>query len=631
MSASGSPSTRRLLQALLPLALAGWALGCARDATPPQEPPPRYEDFVTSGRLARADGTSSTGEVFCADETRFGVVLEPGSQVRLSTRLGGAPSLLLSACAEGGEAPADDTGGEDAAPWLTVTVEGERGLSSEMRVELSAEQWSARTLELPAHAGGQVGIRLVAGPRPVMVADLAVRHRVARTAGRSSEHERDGGLWSRLRGTTGKRQPRILLISVDTLRADAVGTLAAPTEQPTATPNLDAFAAEAEIWTPHYAAASWTKPSHASLLTGLPPAVHGAVGIEDPMRPTVKTLAERLSAAGLATAGLVYDCRWLAPDFGFAQGFDTYAVVPWRASQEVRGTANWIGEHLDRGFFYFLHLFTPHSDAHVLPYEGDGTTRREVERLFGVEGYGCRTGRCASTLLTALNEGLAPLPQEEEILRHLYRSGVADVDRALGALFRDLREAGLWDAMTVVVTSDHGEAFFEHGGVLHGTLHQEVVRVPLLIKWPGGARAGTRRETPSSALDLAPTLLEAAGLAADDLPGSPLGRRPDAPIFAGTLDRTVIDGRWKLILPLRDRPEELYDLVADPLERRNLVADPLGHRNLETHLARLRALFEAELARERELREALGAGTGEGAGPTLTPEERERLEALGYL
>lgn len=630
----------------LALTLAPWALGavlgCARHAEPPPEPL-RYEDLIADGRLARSDGATPAGELFCADETRFGVTLEADAEVRLSATLGDQPRLLFSACAAAdgvSEQPPGELKGSTAEAWLTVTVEGDRGLSSETRLDLSSGRWVEGALDLPAHAGGQVGLRLGTGPRPVHVADLAVRHRVPTGAGEPPGRRRSGSgtasggsLWSRLRGRGRRPPPRILLISVDTLRADAVGPPGgsrSPAEGPasTATPHLDAFAAQAETWSPHFAAATWTKPSHASLLTGVSPAVHGAIGIEDAMTPEVETLAERFAAAGLATAAQVYDCGWLAPDFGFSQGFDRYEVVPWRAPQAARTAASWIADHRDEGFFYFLHLFTAHSDTHVLPYESAGTTRRSVERLFGVAGYGCRAGRCASTLLTALNEGLEPLPEEAEILRHLYRGGVSDVDRALGELFQDLRDAGLWDAMTVVVTSDHGEAFFEHGRVLHGTLHQEIVQVPLLVKWPAGKGAGTRREVPSSALDIAPTLLASAGLSIEGLPGTPLDRRPpDAPIFAGTLDRALIEEGWKLVVRLRSGRMELYDLTADPEERHDLAADP---RHAD-RLKRLRRRFEELVEGEGRLRAAIGARAHGTTGPTLTPEERERLEALGYL
>ena len=533
---------------------------------------------MLDGSLSRAagDGRATAGDpatddraaigppsrVACADETRFAVALPAGASIRLPLSLGVEPRLLVSACAAGGPAT------------LTLTVEGTGGLATEARIDLPGGSagppadgegpgdgptggagWSERTLDLTSQSVGRATLQLrvdgTDATGSVYVSDLAVRHllapgEIAASTGGDGERGGDRGAGARLRSLFGGRRQsgrRVLLISIDTLREDAL--------DPSATPNLVAFAREAETWSPHYAAASWTKPSHASLLTGLPPAVHGADSIEGAMIPGARTLAQRFAAAGAHTVGLVRDCEWLDPEYGFDRGFESYRVVPWQASQEVRAAETWLVSHRDQDAFFFLHLFTPHSDTWALPYEAAGLTRAEIEERWGVPDYGCRAGHCASELLKALNAGLAPLPDEGEILSSLYRRGTADVDRALGTLFDDLRQAGLWDDLTVVVTSDHGEAFFEHGEVLHTTVHQEIVRVPLMIKWPGGARAGTRHETATSALDVAPTLLAAAGLPTDGLPEPPLAARPAGrPIFAGTTQRAVVSGPWKAIFDL---------------------------------------------------------------------------------
>jgi arylsulfatase A-like enzyme len=213
------------------------------------------------------------------------------------------------------------------------------------------------------------------------------------------------------------------------------------------------------------------------------------------------------------------------------------------------------------------------------------------------------------------------------VLRFLYQRGVATTDRALGRLFADLDELGLLDDMLVVVTSDHGEAFFEHGQLLHTTVHEEVLRVPLFVHWPGGERAGERRSVPTASIDLAPTLLAAVGLEHEGLPGrdlaalagDPGGRRA---LVAGTTFKAVIARPWKAIFPV-NRPEEpvLYRLDRDPGERHDLAA-----RHPEV-LARLRDLGIAHVVASRELTRP----EGDPARPVLTPEERRRLEALGYL
>ena len=395
-------------------------------------------------------------------------------------------------------------------------------------------------------------------------------------------------------------------------------------------PNLRRLAAEAELFAPHHAGASWTKPSHATLLTGYPLSVHGADGVEASIDPAVPTLAERLRRAGLATGGMVHDCVWLNPKFGFARGFDDYRSVKWGAGQIGRASLNWMAAHRDRPFFFFLHTYDVHSDFYLLPYEGAGSTSAGVEALFGVPQYGCRQGECASGLLAAIAEHrVAALPREPQILRHLYAAGVAEVDAELGRLFADLRDAGLWDDLLLVVTADHGEMMLEHGATLHGTSWEPVLRVPLIVKWPAGmdeGRIGVRTAAPTSSIDVAATLLAVAGVDAADLPGIDLRRpRAERPIFSGSTSWWVVyGGDWKAILPAQDRPPRLYNMAADPGEEVDLA----GERPEE--LERLRRDLAALDAWSASARRRLDAGAGSPQGE-LTNEERERLRALGYL
>ena len=573
-----------------------------------------YEDLVASGRLGAFPGAAPADEATCADETRFASALKPGTEVRLQVELGAAPTLGLAGCLV---APKKE--GTEPAGAIELEIQGTGGLSAHVELPVSTGAWTARTPELEAFAESRaelrIRVRAPAGTR-VLLSDLYLRHRVPPDAG-------TGGAGPA--GSPPPRSPRpaegppVLLISLDTLRADALGE---------STPALTAFAETAETWSPHYAAASWTKPSHASLLTGYPVEVHGAAYEPQAIDPAVPTLAGRFRAAGYRAVGLVYDCEWLDAKWGFDRGFDEYRVMRWGADPAVRATADWISEHREEPFFYFLHLFTPHSDGAVLPYEATGVDRGTVAERFGIPDYGCREGGCASQLLLRLNRGLEPLPGEEQVLRYLYDRGVATTDAALGRLLRDLEEMDLLDRMVVVVTSDHGEAFFEHGKVLHDTMHREVIEVPLLIRWPGGRHAGTVRTTPSSALDLAPTLLAAAGIAAADLPGTPLhDRSRGAPIFSGTRFKAVVAGDAHAIFVPRSRQAELYHLSRDPREQTDLAA---SHPE---EVARLRKLIARHQEESRRLRAKLAGGAGDDAQPetTLSEEERRRLEALGYV
>lgn len=584
------------------------------------EEPVHYEDLVVSGRLAVVAGAEAGGERWCADETRFAVALSGGTEVQIPLVLGKSPHLAVAACRPPDPETAPELASSPAGSppaGLHVAVLGQAGPGSELQLPVADDGWAEGSLDLSGLAGARAILRLrVDGPEAgeVLVSDLWVRHR---------REDRASGDPPRAPNGT-----QILLISVDTLRADALGGAAGPGGAAGAvTPGLAAFAEGAEAFSPHYAAASWTKPSHATLLTGLPTEAHGAILQDQGLSPTAATLAERFSAAGLRTAGLVYDTVWLDPKFGFDRGFDEYRVKPWNADQAVRFTTSWIARHRREPFFYFLHVFTPHSDKEILPYEATGVTRETVAERFALAGYGCRRRHCASRLLLAINAGrVAPLPVEEEVLRFLYARGVETVDRALARLFADLEEQGLLDRMLVVVTSDHGEAFFEHGRLLHSTHHEEILRVPLLVRWPGGERAGEVRTTPTAAIDLAPTLLRGAGLETGGLPGIPLQDPPERgarrrELFAGTVTKAVMVGPWKALFSMTEAPPELYRLDRDPGETRNLAAE---HPQV---LAELRERVSDHVKAAQSLTGARGVSEI----PSLTSEERRRLKALGYV
>ncbi|HSL81935.1 MAG TPA: hypothetical protein VLF66_04115, partial [Thermoanaerobaculia bacterium] len=226
-------------------------------ACEPAGEPVRYEDLVVSGRLAALPGVEAGRERLCADETRFAAALAPGAEVEVSLVLGATPRLGVAAClgdgAAGGPAPEDEAGAGGAAPAarLEVTARGAAGLGSELRLPVSADGWAEGALDLAALAGRGATVRLRArspGGEPILVSGLWLRHL-------TESGERRGG-------PPARGGAQILLVSVDTLRADALDTGTIP--------GLAAFAEGAERFDPHYATASWTKPSHGSLLTGLP-------------------------------------------------------------------------------------------------------------------------------------------------------------------------------------------------------------------------------------------------------------------------------------------------------------------------------------------------------------------------
>ncbi|MEM7481441.1 MAG: sulfatase [Acidobacteriota bacterium] len=567
--------------AVLLSVLVTWT-GCARS-----DEIRREVDWVIGQGLRSSLSGGEPAPFPCADETRFSRRVRAGEElVAEIAPLGRDGRWVLSGCRRG-----ESTGALQLAAWS-----GDSLLLEESLPLAGTEGWWHHEVDLSGYSGKPLRLVLRAdfeGPRRLFLSDFRLQHRLAVPPVSPPE-----------------RSP-VLLISVDTLRHDRAARMA----------SLERLAADGEVFAPHYAAASWTKPSHGALLTGRLAALGPTADPEGVLPAEVETLAERFRAAGYRTAGLVYDCTWLDPKFGFDRGFESYRTVRWRTAPLVREALDWITDHRGEPFFYFLHTFEPHSDHARLPYEGQGVTAATVEERFGVPGYGCRQATCAAGLLEGLERGrIAPLPEEPEILRFLYDAGVAATDEALGHLFDRLRELGLYDAMTIVVTSDHGELLFEHGELTHGKWWEEVVRVPLIIKWPAsGERAGRVNEVPSSAIDLVPTLLAKTGLPGNDLDGVDLQtRRADRPVTTGVQWRTVRVENLKAIFPL-DEPPRLYDLAADPGEANDLAP------GRPEAVDKMRELLEKTRASAQPIPEA------ESERAPLSEEEKARLRALGYL
>lgn len=568
----------------------------------------RYHDLIAAKALTSNLVEIRTEPVLCPDVTRFGVVLRAREELSALVDFGPGARLVLEGCTpEAAEDPSSMPTGT-----LQIEVEGAREsrprkvFSLDMVKEPIAWQAELDLAELSGNAG-RIRLRALLPERTrIHLKEFYLTHEVPVAPRRTAPRQ-------------------VLLISVDTLREDGIAALGG--DDPT--PHLDRFLAQSQLWTPHYASAPWTKPSHASLLTGQDTEVHGIYETTDAMRPGLRSVAERFRDQGFLTAGLVHDCVSLSAKFGFARGFDDYRTEKMYLAKMVRQVSNWIGDHREESFFYFLHSFDVHSDFHQLPYEGPGVTVATVAERFSAGDYGCRGETCASELLMALNQGSMPLIfRETEILKYLYGKGVTFVDEQLGLLFEDLRRAQVFEEMMIILTSDHGEAFVGPGRLTHGSHWEEVLRVPLIIKWPGGRFAGERRSLATSAVDVAATLADAFALDATDLPGtSLLVMEKELPIFSGTYRKIVIADGVKAILPTQKSPI-LFDLRRDPQETENVSSE----RRVE--LRRFRELGLARQRRNRQIIRKLVELRGEipsSRSPGLTPEEIERLRALGYL
>jgi arylsulfatase A-like enzyme len=443
--------------------------------------------------------------------------------------------------------------------------------------------------------------------------------------------------WALLAAACAPPRPSILFLSLDTLRRDAVGVYTPG--QPSSTPNLDAFAARAVRFEHAFVPMPFTLPSHMSLFTGVHPDVHGVWQRRARLSPRLRTLPEILREAGYATLGVVTNA-WMKAEYGFGRGFDHYerlesgSFYAERVNQRALELLDARGDD-SRPVFLFLHYLDPHSDWRVLPYDSPPRFRADLEiddagHEFCVPG----TDRCATHfLLLADRAGVEVPPAVVAQLALLYQRGVRYLDEELGQLFAALDARGFLDSALVVVSSDHGEEFREHGRFGHARTYDETLAVPLLIRFPGDRHAGRVVGDVVQTLDLLPTLADALGLPAPQAAQGrsllPLlaGPGPEVPALSRDKDvRTryaLRTGRYKLIYDPESANPELYDLASDPAETRNLASqDPA---RLEALGRQLEGLVHANAQLARSFPPV------ETAESVLSPEEEEQLQEIGYL
>lgn len=448
-------------------------------------------------------------------------------------------------------------------------------------------------------------------------------------------------------------RPNLIVVLIDTLRADHLGSYGF---SGSVTPQLDRFATESVQFDRCYSSAPWTKPAVATLFTGLDPLVHrvlthkGHLGdpqdyakrakVEtDRLRNEFRTIAEILNEAGYTTAAVVSN-PWLGRDQGFAQGFDNYDDR-WRGNQVdatkvLTRARQWLARRpRDRPFFLYLHFMDVHS-----PYDA---SEADVDAVRNSPGLGPERTLKQSELAPGMLEypkmpdaawARTPAFYELREWRARYAGGVHGLDRKLGGFLDELRSDGVLDASLVVITADHGEELFDHLDWGHGkSLYDHQLHVPLLVRNPQGVGGGRRVDTLVALADVMPTL---AAVGKAPLPAGILGRdlspllRADgedpghAAVFATGVkwrpeEHSLRTRDRKLILDFKSQRTQLFDLVADPLEKvdRSAVAPEevaSWRGRLEQHVSAMRSQ-----ARPIE------------PPAELTVETIERLRALGYL
>src|ERR1700722_856020 len=412
-------------------------------------------------------------------------------------------------------------------------------------------------------------------------------------------------------GTSKPNSPNVILITLDTTRADRMGFLGSDRGL---TPNLDALAKDSAVFIRAYSQVPLTPASHATILTGTYPQFHQVSTFGAPLTDDLPYAPAILRARGYHTAAfvgsIVLDPK---PPYapGFERGFDTYGAgfhheragedrhrtVERRGDEVVKRALAWLGSHRNGPFFLWVHLF----DAHD-PYD-------------------------------------PPEPYTTQYASAPYDGAIAYEDAVVGRLLRQLKARGLYDGSVMAVTADHGESLGAHGEDTHGIfLYDETIHVPLLIKFPRAAGAGNRLENRVELVDILPTLLQAAGIAvpeavqgksllslatiktATDDTDKAWGERP---AYAET-DYPKIHGwsgleSWRTgkYLYVEAPRRELYDETADPAADHNLAS--VSSAVADTLSAQVSA-FRRKTANTREAPPMM-----------LDPEAQEKLGALGYM
>lgn len=436
----------------------------------------------------------------------------------------------------------------------------------------------------------------------------------------------------------------VIVIVVDTLRADRLPAYGYARGR---TPSLDAFAREAVRYDQHFANASWTRPSFASILTGRYASSHRVMAKSDALPDALTTLPEAMQTAGYYTSGFVTNFN-VAPYFNFQQGFDEYRYLepnfvlgandaqqklllsqmarqiydrispaqPGSAYQDAsvvnREVLRWLDRRPENApFFLFAAYMDPHDPYFTHPYDGrPGYARASHQH---------------------------PRPDEAATLSALYDGEITYWDAQFGRLVEELKRRGIYDESLIVITSDHGEEFMEHGGYWHGTtLYDEQVRVPMLVRYPFGARGGEVVTHFTESIDVMPTILREAripssiagvqGRHLDQAHGTVYAEESHEGNVLSSVRMLRGGAIVKLIVANAGNPRGLAEA-----ETYRMDLDPGEHVSLATEEPGLTELARAELDRAAEVARTGAVQPQEIRVSRDDAAERARLQALGYV
>jgi len=444
---------------------------------------------------------------------------------------------------------------------------------------------------------------------------------------------------ARLPARPKERPPDVFIYVIDALRADHLGCYGY--HRPTS-PVMDAFAAEAAFYEDGHAATTWTRPSVATMLSGLYACVHGAMHESDGLAEWPVLLSEMLQEAGYRTRFISSNGN-IRREFGFDQGFDEFIFVDQASARRINSMVGrrLASEEAEKPVFMYLHTVEPHG-----PYAPGPEAFRRFDRGFKGE---CDGSQEALDALDVLYPDLSP--QDVEHLIDLYDAEVYEADQGVAEFLSVLKRAGRYENSLIVLVSDHGEAFTEHDTMGHGwELNQEDMHVLLIVKYPEGRQSGVRVKERVSLVDLMPTILAEVGLrprlgyrlAGRDVSTAATGpgRAPGRCVYGETaywdsndldLVGVIDEDGYKRVIDLSVPPREnatkkslgLWDTGNDRAEKVDLI------EKMPVRAAYDEQLIAHWLVEQRAWREASAAGPPPKI--ELSDELRRELQGMGYV
>ncbi len=503
---------------------------------------------------------------------------------------------------------------------FVVRAETDDGKVTDLFTGTSNGKWTEARADLAAYAGKPIRLELStrgpAGPAGWAEPEIMVEPTEA-----AAQPE-----------IAASRKPQnVILILMDTNRYDAFAAFAP--DNKVKTPTYDAWAKRSTVFQTAYDNENWTKPSVATVLTGLYPTTHDTKTDSAELPAEIELISQHLDDQGYSTAGFIAN-GYISDKFGFKKGWNTYRNYireekPSDAAHVYGDAIEWLDEHQKERFFLYIQSIDPH-----VPYR----VGREYSKLYFPEEY---DGWLGDSVLA--KEQVAISKKKHKVstrdidwLKALYWGEVTFQDEHMGDFLAEVEKLGLLDNTLIVITNDHGEELYEHGRLGHGhSLYEPMIRAPLLMHFPGMFPAGKRVPEVVENVDIVPTILDALGVAPiKDAEGLSLvslvaGKPHQRPYYAITefLDgsRSLRVGDYKLMI---GNLSGLYNVVEDSNEDHNIRSEtPIALRLCEVYLGEgLANPDKKQRLLDLTTRRRFKAGKAK-----VTPEVRKQLEALGYF